>query len=152
LCAYFWSKNNIISNDVRWSKSEGCTIFKFYDLSGKKNVIRAGLFSFVLRIEKNQSQNPNVQIRLDHVWKRKNGVLLFLIQTSCLVSTCIVLGPTLDTLRLCLRHSLDNESDLSLFFKGLLKKETEYVYVNSIYNNNLFFLKKLDYFLPQIQS
>jgi hypothetical protein len=29
------------------------------------------------RIEKSQSQNPNVQIRHDHVYMRKNGVLSF---------------------------------------------------------------------------
>jgi hypothetical protein len=35
------------------------------------------LFPFVFSIEKSQSQNPNVQIRHDHVCMRKNGVLLF---------------------------------------------------------------------------
>jgi hypothetical protein len=57
------------------------------------------------------------------------------MQTSCLFSTFIVLfhilGPKSDTLRLYPRQRSNNGSDLRLFFKGLLKKETEYV--NSIY-------------------
>jgi hypothetical protein len=52
-------------------------------------------------------------------------------QTSCLVLKFIVLfhilGPKLDTLRLCERHRSDNGSHLGLLFEGLLKKETEYV-------------------------
>jgi hypothetical protein len=47
-----------------------------YQLKQQINVIPAGK-QLIFSIEKRQSQNPNVQIRHDHVCMRKNGVLLF---------------------------------------------------------------------------
>jgi hypothetical protein len=60
---------------------------------------------------------------------------------SCLVLPFIVLfhilGPKLDTLKLCLKHRLDNKSDLGLFLKGCWKRRLSIIYFSQ--KTGLFF-------------
>jgi hypothetical protein len=113
---------------VRWSKSEVCSILKFYDLSVKTaNVIPAG--KQLISICFLKKANPKILMSksdmiIDVCMRKKWFFIIPIMYYANIISGFDIYCPISNK---CPRHRMDNGSDLGLFFKGFFEKETEYV-------------------------